>query len=84
MAELLRGRKFPERYAVKKPARVAEADERGRGPNVDWFFWRLVIHETLRANLMEVMYDWTWADCMDAHLVLDYVDGERERARQRR
>jgi hypothetical protein len=41
---------------------------------VNWFVWRVVTHEQIRAPLVDVQERWSVLDLVDAHLVANVYD----------
>ena len=59
---------------------------------MDWWVWRLVVSTDIPDGLAVILREWSFADTLDAHLVLDSLEEvrdvqraeARERAEQRR
>jgi hypothetical protein len=41
---------------------------------VNGFFWRLVVSDFLSSSLIEIHEQWSYADALDAHDMLDAIE----------
>jgi len=42
---------------------------------IDWWVWRPVVSPHLHVSLVEVTTQWTLSDLLDAHIMLNLLDG---------
>lgn len=66
-----------EREAPDTPGRIRTLTDRAARDGVDWWTWRIVVSADIPDGLADIRQRWSFADLLDAHIVLDTMEAAR-------